>query len=300
MDSGLASWLDAGLYFDYLGFDIFYRVEGSGPPLLLIHGYPFNSFDWQPIWSTLTSRFTVIAPDMMGMGFSAKPVHYEYSVHDHADMHEALLVHLGIEKAHILAHDLGDSVGQELLARKEFGRPCVRRTEYRLDHLAQRWDVRRDLHAAGRAEADVGNAAGRHPESRAKQPAVASPAGADVTGDVRPEHQTDPAHDGRIQPDPGLQRRPAGAAQGRPIHQRPPHAPESVGAGHAGNRCPDAADRRADRPQLRCAHGAPLRRGDSQPRRGDACRRHRALAATGSARCGAGRISSPTSIASLA
>jgi pimeloyl-ACP methyl ester carboxylesterase len=120
MDSGLASWLDAGLYFDYLGFDIFYRVEGSGPPLLLIHGYPFNTFDWQPIWATLTSRFTVIAPDMMGMGFSAKPVHYEYSVHDHADMHEALLVHLGIEKAHILAHDLGDSVGQELLARREF------------------------------------------------------------------------------------------------------------------------------------------------------------------------------------
>ncbi len=92
MDTGLASWLDSGLYFDYLGFDIFYRVEGSGPPLLLIHGYPFNSFDWQPIWSTLTSRFTVIAPDMMGMGFSAKPVHYEYSVHDHADMHEALLI----------------------------------------------------------------------------------------------------------------------------------------------------------------------------------------------------------------
>ncbi len=31
MDAGLASWLDAGLYFDYLGFDIFYRIEGSGP-----------------------------------------------------------------------------------------------------------------------------------------------------------------------------------------------------------------------------------------------------------------------------
>jgi pimeloyl-ACP methyl ester carboxylesterase len=121
MDIGLASWLDAGLYFDYLGFDIFYRVEGSGPPLLLIHGYPFNSFDWAPIWPTLTRRFTVIAPDMMGMGFSAKPVHYEYSVHDHADMHEALLAHLGIDKMHILAHDLGDSVGQELLARNQFG-----------------------------------------------------------------------------------------------------------------------------------------------------------------------------------
>jgi len=120
VDAGLASWLDEGLYFDYLGFDIFYRVEGSGPPLLLIHGYPFNSFDWQPIWPTLTQRFTVIAPDMMGMGFSAKPAAYEYSVHDHADMHEALLAHLGIGNAHILAHDIGDSVGQELLARHEF------------------------------------------------------------------------------------------------------------------------------------------------------------------------------------
>jgi pimeloyl-ACP methyl ester carboxylesterase len=121
MDAELASWLDAGAYFDYLGFDIFYRVEGSGPPLLLIHGYPFNSFDWEPIWPTLTRRFTVIAPDMMGMGFSAKPVAYEYSVHDHADMHEALLAHLAIGNAHILAHDIGDSVGQELLARYEFG-----------------------------------------------------------------------------------------------------------------------------------------------------------------------------------
>jgi pimeloyl-ACP methyl ester carboxylesterase len=120
MDAGLASWLDAGLYFDYLGFDIFYRIEGSGPPLLLIHGYPFNSFDWQLIWPTLTQRFTVIAPDMMGMGFSAKPVAYEYSVHDHADMHEALLQHLGVRNVHILAHDIGDSVGQELLARHEF------------------------------------------------------------------------------------------------------------------------------------------------------------------------------------
>ncbi|MGA7052782.1 MAG: alpha/beta fold hydrolase, partial [Mycobacterium sp.] len=121
MDAELTSWCDAGQYFDYLGFDVFYRMEGSGPPLLLIHGYPFNSFDWAPIWPTLTQRFTVIAPDMMGMGFSAKPVAYQYSVHDHADMHEALLDHLGVGNAHILAHDIGDSVGQELLARHEFG-----------------------------------------------------------------------------------------------------------------------------------------------------------------------------------
>ena len=121
MDSELERWKAAGQYFDYLGFEVFYRNEGSGPPLLLIHGYPFNTWDWAPIWPTLTERFAVIAPDMLGMGFSDKPSTYEYSVPDHADMHEALLAHLGVTACHILAHDIGDSVGQEMLARHEFG-----------------------------------------------------------------------------------------------------------------------------------------------------------------------------------
>ena len=121
MDAELERWKAAGRYFDYLGFEVFYRNEGSGPPLLLIHGYPFNTWDWAPIWPTLTERFTVIAPDMLGMGFSDKPGAYEYSVPDHADMHEALLAHLGVTACHILAHDIGDSVGQEMLARHEFG-----------------------------------------------------------------------------------------------------------------------------------------------------------------------------------
>jgi len=121
MDAELERWKGAGRYFDYLGFEVFYRNEGSGPTLLLIHGYPFNTWDWAPIWPTLTERFTVIAPDMLGMGFSDKPVAYEYSVPDHADMHEALLEHLGVTACHVLAHDIGDSVGQEMLARHEFG-----------------------------------------------------------------------------------------------------------------------------------------------------------------------------------
>jgi pimeloyl-ACP methyl ester carboxylesterase len=120
MDPELERWKAAGQNFDYLGFNIFYRTEGHGPHLLLIHGYPFNTWDWAPLWDRLTERFTVIAPDMLGMGFSDKPVAYEYTVHDHADMHEALLAHLGVESAHILAHDLGDSVGQEMVARHEF------------------------------------------------------------------------------------------------------------------------------------------------------------------------------------
>jgi pimeloyl-ACP methyl ester carboxylesterase len=125
MDAELERWKSAGRYFDYLGFEIFYRVDGppigEAPVLLAIHGYPFNSWDWSLIWPALVERFTVIAPDMMGMGFSAKPVSYGYSVHDHADMHEALLADLNVDRCHILAHDIGDSVGQELLARSVFG-----------------------------------------------------------------------------------------------------------------------------------------------------------------------------------
>jgi pimeloyl-ACP methyl ester carboxylesterase len=134
MDAELEQWKAAGRYFDYLGFDVFYRLDGlplgAGPTLLLIHGYPFNSFDWSLIWPTLVERFTVIAPDMIGMGFSDKPVAYQYSVPDHADMHEALLAHLDVGHCHVLAHDVGDSVGQELLARHEFGQQSYRSVRY--------------------------------------------------------------------------------------------------------------------------------------------------------------------------
>ena len=49
MDAELEDWKSGGQYFDNLGFNVFYRLEGSGPRLLLIHGYPFNSWDWAPI-----------------------------------------------------------------------------------------------------------------------------------------------------------------------------------------------------------------------------------------------------------
>ena len=219
MDVELERWKAAGRYFDYLGFDVFYRTAGSGPALLLIHGYPFNSWDWAPIWDTLAERFTVIAPDMLGMGFSDKPVAYEYTVHDHADMHEALLAELGAESAHILAHDLGDSVAQEMLARHEFSQHAYGGAAHRIDHMAQRRPVQRDVHSAAASEGDVTNAVGGHHESDAGQRAVAAADRTHDQRDVRAEHQALAANAGPIPPDPRVQRWQASDPQGRQVRQ---------------------------------------------------------------------------------
>lgn len=121
--AGLDAWRAAGAFFDHRGHRIFYRVERApqaGPALLLIHGFPTASWDWHRVWDGLGARFgTRVAADMIGFGFSAKPLPYAYTVADQADLQEALLAHLGLTRVHVLAHDFGDTVAQELLARHE-------------------------------------------------------------------------------------------------------------------------------------------------------------------------------------
>jgi pimeloyl-ACP methyl ester carboxylesterase len=110
-------WRSSGLSFSYRGHEIFYRRGGEGDVLVLIHGFPTASWDWHRIWPALVSRYDVIAMDMIGFGFSAKPTDYDYSLMDQASLHEALLAALNVNNVHIVAHDYGDSVAQELLAR---------------------------------------------------------------------------------------------------------------------------------------------------------------------------------------
>lgn len=86
------------------------------PWLLLIHGFPTSSWDWTAVWPLLSPHFRLAALDMLGFGLSEKP-RIAYSIMDQADLQEALLEHLGVSEAHILAHDYGDTVAQELLAR---------------------------------------------------------------------------------------------------------------------------------------------------------------------------------------
>jgi pimeloyl-ACP methyl ester carboxylesterase len=115
----LEQWKDGGRYWSHNGHRIFYRLDGSGQPLLLLHGYPTFSWDYHLIHGALSARFLTIAPDFIGFGFSDKPQDYNYSLVDQAALIEGLLTELRIDRVNILTHDYGVSVAQELLAREQ-------------------------------------------------------------------------------------------------------------------------------------------------------------------------------------
>lgn len=119
------SWRAEGRRFSHRGHQIFWQAGGSGAgdALLCIHGFPTASWDWHLVWNELCRQFgRVLAPDMIGFGWSDKPRAYGYSIFDQADLHESLLRAEGIGRCHILAHDYGVTVAQELLARHELRR----------------------------------------------------------------------------------------------------------------------------------------------------------------------------------
>jgi pimeloyl-ACP methyl ester carboxylesterase len=110
-------WYSGGKRLATAGVNVFYRHEGRGEALICIHGFPTSSWDFAPLWERLTDRFDVLAHDLVGLGRSDKP-NQDVSIALQADVIEALAMDQGIYKAHLLAHDLGDTVAQELLARE--------------------------------------------------------------------------------------------------------------------------------------------------------------------------------------
>ncbi|WP_206212190.1 alpha/beta hydrolase [Wenzhouxiangella sp. XN79A] len=117
----LQTWRDAGRVEPILGHALFFRDHGEGVPVLLLHGFPTASWDWSWLWRDLVADHRLIAPDLLGFGFSAKPAGHDYSIADQADRLEDLLERLGVVHFHVLAHDYGDTVAQELLARRNQG-----------------------------------------------------------------------------------------------------------------------------------------------------------------------------------
>ncbi|MCK7547789.1 alpha/beta fold hydrolase [Marinobacter koreensis] len=117
----LEAWQENSKWFSYGGHAIFSRMAGRGDPLVLLHGFPTASWDWNRIWPMLTQEYSVFALDMLGFGFSDKPSKYTYSIEDQADLVQGWIDGLGLETVHLMGHDYGCSVVQELLARDQEG-----------------------------------------------------------------------------------------------------------------------------------------------------------------------------------
>lgn len=117
-------WKSKGNLIRLNGHSIFYvdnSTQGDKdhlPCIILIHGYPTSSWDWESLWPSLNNEFRLVALDLLGFGFSDKPYPYRYLITEQADIVEALTEKLGLQHFHVLSHDYGDTVAQELLARQ--------------------------------------------------------------------------------------------------------------------------------------------------------------------------------------
>lgn len=122
MNKEIENWKSNGKYFNFKNNNIFYYQEGTGVDLLIIHGYPYNSFEWKDTIAELSKTFKVTVFDLIGMGFSNKPQNHKYSFEEYCEITNALLTKLGIAETHIFSHDLGVSIAQELIARNAEGK----------------------------------------------------------------------------------------------------------------------------------------------------------------------------------
>lgn len=100
------------------GLTISYRIGGTGPALLLLHGHPQTHVIWHKVAERLASEFTVVAADLRGYGDSDRPAadaeHSHYSKREMALDAVELMKSLGFEQFSILAHDRGARVAHRL------------------------------------------------------------------------------------------------------------------------------------------------------------------------------------------
>jgi pimeloyl-ACP methyl ester carboxylesterase len=101
--------------------EIFIRRMGSGPQLTLLHGFPSSSHDWAKVAPELAAKHSLLLIDFLGFGASDKPTDHDYSLHEQADLVEAVWAYAGVSSTAVLAHDYAVSVAQELLARRGDG-----------------------------------------------------------------------------------------------------------------------------------------------------------------------------------
>ena len=100
------------------GATINFVTAGSGPPLLLMHGYPQTHLEWRDVAPQLAKKYTVVAADLRGYGDSSKPAdgenHAGYSKRAMAQDQVDLMAGLGFQKFAVVGHDRGGRVAHRM------------------------------------------------------------------------------------------------------------------------------------------------------------------------------------------
>lgn len=97
------------------GVEIAFEIGGSGPPLLLLHGFPQTRALWARVAPVLAGRFTVVCPDLRGYGASSKPEGVEaYAFREMGRDMGALMTELGFDRFAVAGHDRGGRVGHRM------------------------------------------------------------------------------------------------------------------------------------------------------------------------------------------
>jgi len=118
----LSGWEAAGERRELAGHSIFTMVAPAldaerDEPLLVLHGFPSSSYDFAAVLDDLRRTRRVLLLDFLGYGLSAKP-DQPYRLAEQADIVVAFTRALGVDRLALLSHDMGDTVGGELLARQ--------------------------------------------------------------------------------------------------------------------------------------------------------------------------------------
>jgi pimeloyl-ACP methyl ester carboxylesterase len=127
--SSLQEWVDQGRFIEVNGNNIFIvtagKPETEGHGVLIVHGFPGSSWDWSGVVPQVAERTRVVVPDMLGFGRSDKPqtgtFEDHYSLFKQADLYEAVAIEEGLTEVMLVIHDMGQSVGSELMKRQQEG-----------------------------------------------------------------------------------------------------------------------------------------------------------------------------------
>jgi pimeloyl-ACP methyl ester carboxylesterase len=102
------------------GGTVSYTDVGSGPAVVLLHGFPANALQWRYLAPLLATRFRVIVPDLLGAGASDKPEEAQLGIEAQAGYVRELLEDLGVERVAVIGHGAGGGIAQ-LLALDDAG-----------------------------------------------------------------------------------------------------------------------------------------------------------------------------------